>query len=89
MKKLMIYLKLSSFLAEYGASIVSFSYYPKIFGNIVVTVSFGSSVYEFITDRGDIYCNKQLICDNSYHIPGRSDTVDKLIEVMRRFIAIQ
>lgn len=77
-----IYGKLTTFLSAHNARIVSFTYYPKTFGNIVVTVEFDGTIFEFATDRGEIICNNKFICDNSYHVAGKNDTVDKLIEIM-------
>ena len=78
-----LYKRLKSFLATYNADIVSFSYYPKIFGDIVITVDYDGSIYEFITDRGEIWCNDRCICDNSYHRAGQCDTVDQLMIIMK------
>ena len=52
----------------------------------MVTVEFNDAIFEFVTDRGEIYCNDLFLCDNSYHIAGKSDTVDKLIEMIQSYL---
>lgn len=86
MNKDKAYSILSEFLYTRKARIVSFEYFEKIFGNIVLTIEYEKVCYEFITDRGEIYMNSQLICDSSYHVKGKSDTIQKLIDVMSKRI---
>ena len=81
-----IYEKLVSAASVHGAKIVSFSYYPEYFGDMVVTVDYHNSRFEFTTDRGEIYCNNEFVCDGSYHVAGKKDTIDKLIEVMQSIL---
>lgn len=76
------YGQLRTFLSARNAQIVSFEYYGQIFGDIVLTIRYKDTSYEFITEKGDIYFNGQLACDSSYHIKGRDDTVSKLIDVI-------
>ena len=78
-----IYAKINSFLQSHNAHITSFEYYPKIFGNMIVNIAYNGTELEFVVDRGEIYCNKKCICDGSYHVAGRDDAIDKLIEVIQ------
>lgn len=77
------YAKIDLFLQSYNAHITSFEYYPKFFGNMIVKVAYEGTELEFEVDRGEIYCNKKCVCDGSYHVAGRDDAIDKLIEVMQ------
>lgn len=87
MKEAAILRKISDLAAAYGATLVYFKYYKKTFGNIVVSLEYNRQVYEFITDRGEIYCNKTLVCDNSYHVAGADDTINRLLEVITSTIS--
>ncbi len=82
MKEKTIKSRIEKLVASYDATLLYFKYYKKIFGNIEVEIVCDGKTYEFITDRGEIYCNKKFICDNSYHIAGADDTIDKLLEVI-------
>lgn len=42
-----------------------------------------------LPDRGEIYCNHELICDNSYHVAGKSDTSDTLARVIREKMGLR
>lgn len=75
--------RLASFLSMHHADLISFSYSPEYFGNIAVSVEYEGVVFAFCTDRGEIYCNNEFVCNNAYHTPGRDDTLDKLIEVIQ------
>lgn len=82
MKKNKIYDKLNNFLIANNARLHSFEYYENVFGNIVLVVEYNQALYEFVTDKGEIYCNNQFVCDNTYHTKGQDDTILKLIEVI-------
>jgi hypothetical protein len=79
-------------------TIVSFEYYPKIFGNIVVELESHNSKHRFITDRGEIYHNSQMsgentwkskmCCDNSYMYLKKEDTFSKLLQVIKQELNI-
>lgn len=74
--------KLNFFLNEHDAKLVNFEYYYEIFGNIVIDIEFMSITHRFVTDRGEIYHNENLVCDNSYHVAGKSDTLEMLVKVI-------
>ena len=44
-----------------NATVVSFDYYEKAFGNIVLKFEIGKDTHTFITDRGEIYHNGKLL----------------------------
>ena len=83
MKKKSVYDFLSEFLISNNVKILSFNYYKKIFVNIVLLIEYNNIRYEFITDRGEIFMNKKLICNNSYMKKGKNSTVDKLIQILQ------
>ena len=82
MREEMIVKQITEFIVARGASIIHLKYYRKIFGNIELLTEHNSQTFEIVTDRGEIYCNKNLVCDNSYHVSGMNDTIGKLLEVV-------
>ena len=50
-----------------NATVVSFDYNEKVFGNIVLKLEIGKDTHTFITDRGEIYHNGKMLCNSSYH----------------------
>lgn len=61
-------LQLSKLMDKYNFELIEFSYYKKIFGNIVLKIRINEKEFYFITDRGDIYCNNKLLhCVSIYH----------------------
>lgn len=81
-KKIRIKQTLIDFLTSNGATIIGFEYYPKIFGNIVLTIQYNQLSYELITDRGEIYLNEKFICK----VSSGEDQITKLTEVISEFI---
>jgi hypothetical protein len=79
-------------------SIVSFEYYPKIFGNIVVELESHNCKHRFFTDRGEIYHNTQMAgenywkskmcCDSSYMYFEKENTFQKLLQVIKQELNI-
>lgn len=68
-----------------GYNILEFSINNNFFGNIILTlVSNKKEKLQFVTDRGEIYCNGVLLSDSSYHIVGKDDTPEKLLDVIRK-----
>lgn len=76
--------QLKDFLGAYGAELITFDYYSKIFGNFNVVIKVEDKLHTFITDRGEIIHNSKMVCDNSYHVAGCDDTFSKLIEVIKK-----
>ncbi len=65
------------------ATLVSFDYNEKVFGNIVVEIELAKIKHTFITDRGEIYHNGKMICDSSYLYIEKKDTFSKLLQMIK------
>ncbi len=96
-RKKEMYDKLISIIPS-GITIVSFEYYPEMFGNIVVELESHNSKHRFITDRGEIYHKSQMsgentwkskmCCDSSYMYLEKEDTFPKLLQVIKQELNI-
>lgn len=80
-EKLLI-VKINSLLKQKNAKLIEFKYYKKVFGNMVVLIENGEQKHLFVADKGAIYHNDKLFCDNSYHIKGKDDCFNKLCEAI-------
>jgi len=58
----------------------------QIFGNMTVQIESLNSIYIFITDRGDIFCNNEIIIPHGYHIAGNDDTPINLLKAIETII---
>ena len=67
-----------------NATVVSFDYYGKVFGNIVLKLEIGKDTHTFITDRGEIYHNGKMLCNSSYHYTEKEDTFPKLLQLIKQ-----
>jgi len=56
-KKDELLLQINKLLVNKNAKLIEFTYYQKVFGNLVVKIEFNNSLHEFIIDRSDIYYN--------------------------------
>ena len=74
---------LKSFLDEKGAKLVKYEYYKDAFGDFNLTIEYNGQMHTFFTDKGAIGHNDKLICGNSYHVTGKSDTLPKLLEIIQ------
>lgn len=85
-KKDELLLQINKLLVSKNAKLIEFTYYKKIFGNVVVKIEFNNSLHEFIIDRSDIYYNfnniSQLICTNVDDKIENYDRYAKLIEII-------
>ncbi len=79
---------LKTILDNYNLKLVKYEYYSKIFGNFNIEIIKQNQLHSFITDRGEIYHNSIMICDNSYHIAGEDDTFLKLVEVIKKELCL-
>ena len=59
-------LQLSKLMDKYNFEVIEFNYYNKIFGNIVLRIKKEEKELNFVTDRGEIYCNSELLCNYEY-----------------------
>lgn len=85
-KKDELLLQINKLLVNKNAKLIEFTYYKKVFGNVVVKIEFNNSLHEFIIDRSDIYYNfnniSQLICTNVDDKIENYDRYAKLIETI-------
>ena len=75
-------LELTKILDKYGCELIDFHYYKKVFGNIVLKIVLKDKELNFVTDRGEIYCNGELLCNYDYLKNENKTTSQKLIELM-------
>ena len=61
-----------------NATVVSFDYYEKVFGNIFLKLEIGKDTHTFITDRGEIYHNGKMLCTE------KEDTFLKLLQLIKQ-----
>ena len=78
--------QLQNLAEELNAELISFEYRKQVFGNMVVKMRKAETVYDFVTDRGEIYYNNSLVCDASYHQAGKSDTFSRLVEIIKKHV---
>ena len=62
---------------------ISFAYDASCFGNIVVVLSAPDGKHMFTSDRGEIYHNGKMLCDNSYMYIEKKDTFSKMLELIK------
>jgi hypothetical protein len=53
--------ELINMIKDTSFKIISYDYYPKIFGNMVLILESNNSLHKFISDKGDIYYNESLV----------------------------
>lgn len=75
-------LQLSKLKDKYNFEVIEFNYYKQIFGNIVLRIKKEDKELNFVTDRGEIYCNSELLCDYEYLRKENKTTPQKLLEVI-------
>lgn len=75
-------LQLSKLMDKYNFEVIEFNYYNKIFGNIVLRIKKEGKELNFVTDRGEIYCNSELLSDYEYLRKENKTTPQKLLEVI-------
>ncbi len=75
-------LQLSKLMDKYNFEVIEFNYYNKIFGNIVLKIKKEDKELIFVTDRGEIYCNSELLCNYEYLRKENKRTPQKLLEVI-------
>lgn len=54
---------LSVISQKYNVKILSFQYFKKAFGNIIIEIEKNGDVFTFMSDRGDIFCNRKSSTD--------------------------
>lgn len=74
--------KLQAFSKLFGVQIANFKYYYKVFGNFIFEMICENETIVFMSDRGEIAVNYEYVLDDSYHIAGKSDNQDRVLEEM-------
>ena len=75
-------LQLSKLMGKYNFEVMEFKYYEQIFGNIVLRIKKEEKEWKFVTDRGEIYCNSEYLCDYEYLRKENKTTPQKLLEII-------
>ena len=70
-------------LASTDFKIISFNRNHEFFGNMILVIANGKQRLEYITDRGDIFCNSELVIAHGYHVAGKDDTPIYLIQAIK------
>lgn len=73
-------------LQDSDCKLISFERNHQVFGNMIVKIKSRNKKFIFITDRGEVYCNKTLIFFNDYHVAGEDDCPIYLIKAIRKII---
>ncbi len=73
-------LNLTKLLSTYNCELISYQYFKKIFGNIVLKIRCLENELNFVTDRGEISCNGVLLCTHEYIKKENKTTPEKLLE---------
>ena len=81
-KNKVIFTQLKNAVEIVGGEIVRLEYYPKFFGNIILHFKKGDKTYAYVVDRGEIYFNKNRVCNNFYVREEGKKHYQKLIEII-------
>lgn len=63
MRKKEMLVKINELLLKKGAHVISFKYYKKVFGNMVLVIDFQNKEHVFVVDRREIYYNGKFLFD--------------------------
>ncbi len=69
-------------LKKYNGELISFEYYKKAFGDIIVKMRVYQKEIVFATDRGEIYCDGKFLCGYEYVRNENKSTSQKLLELI-------
>ncbi|MBP3478882.1 MAG: hypothetical protein J6K03_05285 [Oscillospiraceae bacterium] len=69
------------------AKLIDFTYNSKCFGNMTAKIKQSGKVHTFITDRGEIYYNGEMVCDSSYRYKEKEDIFPRLIQMIKNTLA--
>jgi hypothetical protein len=81
-----IIFQLQSVLDNSKFELLSFDRNHQFFGNMIVVIGNEQKKYQFVTDRGQIFCNDSFLLDNNYHIAGQDDTPIYLIKEIEKIV---
>ena len=73
--------ELLSLLSNTDARLTKYEYSNMNFGNLIIEIQTNNKSLRFVSDRGDILCNNELIYDSSYIGKGES-TFSKMFEAI-------
>ncbi len=73
-----IYEVLLNFLSVNKIKVLSFDFYEHFYC-VALKIEYEHVVYEFVHDKGDIYCNSNGKLINCFHVEKASDIVSELI----------
>jgi len=69
-----------------NSTLIDFLYDAKFFGNMIVKINQNGKAHIFITDRGEIYHNDEMLCDSSYQYKEKEDTFHKLLQMIKNVL---
>jgi len=65
---------------------VSFERDHMWFGNMISKIKIGKREYCFVSDRGDIFRDDEVVFPSAYHIAGEDDAPKYLIKAIERLV---
>lgn len=86
MNELEIRVKIENMLKNSTFDLAEFSYDPLLFGNMFAVIYNDTKAYRFSTDRGEIWCNHDLIYPNNTHVKGQEDTLVYLLKAIQKLL---
>ena len=72
-----------------NSTLIDFLYDAKCFGNMIVKINQNGKAHIFITDRGEIYHNDEMLCDSSYQYKEKEDTFPKLLQMIKNVLIFE
>lgn len=66
----------------YDANLISFKYYYRVFGNIVIEYEYKKEKHTFVSDRGEIRHNDKVVFKNSITDDGHYDPFYYIIKAI-------
>jgi hypothetical protein len=70
-------------IASTDFKIMSFNRNHECFGNMDLIIANNKQKLEYITDRGDVFCNSKLVVMHGYHVAGEDETPLHLIQAIK------
>ena len=66
--------------------LTDYLYDINCFGNMIVKIKQNGTTHVFITDRGEIYHNDEMLCDSSCRYKEKEDTFSKLLQMIKNVL---
>jgi hypothetical protein len=73
-------------LKDTSYNLLSFERNHSCFGNMVAIIKLGIKKYTFISDRGDILCNGNVVFISDYHVAGEDDTPVYFLKAIEQLV---